>query len=72
MTQKQIVNNESSLIIRQFNSAMRPLATRNKDLDLYPEHLRANVFREVLSQPGVENDVDAGHKSQSTDSSGDH
>eukprot|EP00559_Dactyliosolen_fragilissimus_P000928 CAMPEP_0184856374 /NCGR_PEP_ID=MMETSP0580-20130426/1561_1 /TAXON_ID=1118495 /ORGANISM="Dactyliosolen fragilissimus" /LENGTH=341 /DNA_ID=CAMNT_0027351373 /DNA_START=203 /DNA_END=1228 /DNA_ORIENTATION=- len=32
-----IVNNESSEIIRMFNSEFNSFATRNKDLDLYPD-----------------------------------
>ena len=39
---KTIVNNESSEIIRIFNSAFNALAT-NPSLDLYPEALRKEI-----------------------------
>ncbi|GAB2281145.1 hypothetical protein Dimus_015749 [Dionaea muscipula] len=39
---KTIVNNESSEIIRMFNSEFNDFAT-NPDLDLYPPHLRAEI-----------------------------
>eukprot|EP01117_Protostelium_nocturnum_P003266 TRINITY_DN1421_c0_g1_i1.p1 TRINITY_DN1421_c0_g1~~TRINITY_DN1421_c0_g1_i1.p1 ORF type:complete len:330 (+),score=114.09 TRINITY_DN1421_c0_g1_i1:178-1167(+) len=39
---KKIVNNESSEIIRQFNTTLNAYA-KNKDLDLYPSHLRAQI-----------------------------
>ncbi|GMH26038.1 hypothetical protein Nepgr_027881 [Nepenthes gracilis] len=39
---KTIVNNESSEIIRMFNSEFNDLA-RNADLDLYPPHLRSQI-----------------------------
>lgn len=39
---KRIINNESSEIIRMFNSAFNEFAT-NKDLDLYPENLRGKI-----------------------------
>lgn len=37
-----IVNNESSEILRMFNSRFNALAT-NPELDLYPEHLRGAI-----------------------------
>ncbi|PRP86335.1 hypothetical protein PROFUN_05476 [Planoprotostelium fungivorum] len=40
---KTIVNNESSEIIRQFNSVRSSWATRNQDIDIYPEHLRSKI-----------------------------
>ena len=39
---KTIVNNESSEIIKMFNSDFNTLA-ENKDLDIYPEHLREEI-----------------------------
>eukprot|EP00744_Colponema_vietnamica_P011390 GILI01016020.1.p1 GENE.GILI01016020.1~~GILI01016020.1.p1 ORF type:complete len:379 (+),score=78.73 GILI01016020.1:101-1138(+) len=43
-TTKQIVNNESSEIIRMFNTAFNDLPEcGNPSLDLYPEHLRAQI-----------------------------
>eukprot|EP01121_Diplochlamys_sp_Union-15-3_P002934 TRINITY_DN1276_c0_g1_i1.p1 TRINITY_DN1276_c0_g1~~TRINITY_DN1276_c0_g1_i1.p1 ORF type:complete len:267 (+),score=35.37 TRINITY_DN1276_c0_g1_i1:281-1081(+) len=39
----KIVNNESAEIIRMFNSEFNHLATRNKELDLYPSHLREQI-----------------------------
>jgi putative glutathione S-transferase len=40
---RTIVNNESSEIIRMLNSEFNGLATKNKDLDLYPAHLRDKI-----------------------------
>ena len=40
--QKTIVNNESSEIIRMFNTEFQDLAN-NPELDLYPEHLRKSI-----------------------------
>jgi putative glutathione S-transferase len=39
---KTIVNNESSVLVRELNSKFNHLAT-NPGLDLYPEHLRAKI-----------------------------
>lgn len=39
---KTIVNNESSEIIRMFNSEFNEIA-ENAELDLYPSHLRAVI-----------------------------
>jgi len=39
---KTIVNNESSEIIRMFNSEFNEFA-KNKELDLYPQHLREKI-----------------------------
>lgn len=40
---KTIVSNESSGIIRMFNSAFNEIAGVNAELDLYPEELRAEI-----------------------------
>ena len=40
---KTIVSNESSDIIRMFNSAFNEIAGVNAELDLYPEELRAEI-----------------------------
>lgn len=47
-----IVNNESSEIIRMFNSAFNELAT-NKVLDLYPEALKQEI--DAINQPIYDN-----------------
>ncbi len=46
-----IVNNESSEIIRMFNSAFDSLA--NKDIDFYPEHLQLEI--DTINRPIYDN-----------------
>ena len=46
---KTIVSNESSEIIRMFNSAFNGLAGVNADLDYYPQALRADI--DALNEP---------------------
>jgi len=41
-----IVNNESADIVRMFNSEFNEFA-KNKDLDLYPEHLRSDIDKTI-------------------------
>jgi len=40
---KEIVNNESSEIIRMFGKEMNAFATRNKEWDLYPESIKNQI-----------------------------
>lgn len=40
---KKIVNNESSEIVRMFNSEMNEFATQNQEMDMYPEAQRASI-----------------------------
>lgn len=48
-----IVNNESSEIIRMFNSAFNGLGNSNADVDFYPEALREEI--DTINQPIYDN-----------------
>ena len=52
------MNNESSEILRMLNSEFNHLATKNQELDLYPEHLRKAIDEvNAWVYPGINNGV---------------